>query len=140
MAKKLIEIGSVKGGGMIIDTYGSFGLSAFAEAKKPQSLADFQGAETRMAARGYGEGVAYMKELTKDNVTLVLPSGVKVLSQTYEIRLFDASGKDVTDRECGDCKPVKRYVLFKGSQNYLALTPFMTDALETKIIQSIEYK
>ena len=138
--KKLIEIGSAKGGGLIIDSYGSTGLSAFAEAGRPQSLTDFQSAETRLTANGYGNSVSYVKEITRDNVTSVLPSGVKVLSQTYETRLFDASGKDVTDRECDQCKPVKRYVLFKGAQNYFTLTPFMAEALQTKIIQSIEYK
>ena len=138
--KRLVQPGAAKGFGMILDFYGSPSLSAFAKAKRPQSLGDFQSPETKVPAEGYGNNGSYMKEVTKNNTISVLPNGVKVLFQTYEVHLYDAADSDVSERDCIDCRRLQRYVLFKNPQNYVTIVPFMTDAMEKRIIQSIEYR
>ena len=137
---RLIQPGATKGFGMIIDFYGSTPRPSFVVDRKPASLADFQKSETRLPAVGYGPEASYMKEITKNNTVTVLRNGVKVLSQIAESRLYDGSDKDITYVQCGECGPRKRLVLFNGPQNYITILPFMTDEMEKRIIQSIEYK
>ena len=115
--------------------------SAYTKTHIFASLKDFEVTEIRGVDHPEMKGV-YEKEITKNNVISRLPSGLDVLSQTYESRWFDQSGVDVTDKACLDgCYPIQRYILFKSATDSAVIASLgMDKILEKKIIESIEYK
>lgn len=134
MGKKVRGIkidASASGGGFSVD---------YLRARPLRSLSDFQVPEIKVTDPQLVAG-SDTKELTKDNTVISLPSGVKVLSQKHGILAYNVSGNVGAEPACDGCEMTQRYILFKDPRNYIVITPILGDAnLESKIIQSIEYK
>lgn len=74
------------------------------------------------------------------NIILTLSNGVTMLAQTYDERVFNASGNDITQKVCEEC-PVgaRQYLVFKDGVHILTIAAgrYNDIDIERRIVQSV---